>query len=407
MLKMKCSGLFMYLCIACLLFSNVQGQKGLPSKTPTAAVVHTYYPQSEDFRDSLVTRIKTPSGFKVGIAATGLGKPRMMVVSDAGNLYVTRRDQNDVLMLSDTDNDGRFDNLVAVWTMFTDVHGITIHDGYLYLCSSKELKRGKMNPDGTLSDTETLIKDLPDGGQHDNRVISFGPDSMLYISVGSNCNDCKETNGENATIVQVDPAKWTRKIYARGLRNTIGFDWQPQTKEMWGCDNGEDWRGDTMPHEELNRIVDGGDYGWPQVYDKQQVDETREDPLGGTKAAYAKTTVPAVMLFPAHSAPIDFKFLTKATGFPKDYQDDALVCWHGSWNAEPPVGFKVQRIIFKNGQPVGAEDFFSGFLSADGKSRFGRPAGMAISPKSVLYISDDANGVIYSVTPDKSVGFNK
>lgn len=380
---------------------NGFSQKGLPSKEPTTAIVSTNYPQHVDFAESMLSRIIVPAGFKVSIAATGLGKPRMMALSDNGALYITRRDQNDVLMLTDKNGDGRYEDLKTVWAKFTDVHGITIRDGMMYLCSSKELKRAKIKPDGTLADTVTLINDLPDGGQHDNRCIAFGPDGMLYISVGSNCNDCKETNAENATIVQAAPDGSSRKIFARGLRNTIGFDWQPQTKEMWGADNGTDWRGDTIPPEELNKIIEDGNYGWPQVYGRQQVDETREDPQGTTKEAYAKTTQPAVMTFPAHSAPIDFKFLTNASGFPKEYRDDALVCWHGSWNRSKPEGYKVQRIKFENGNPAGVEDFFSGFLSSDGKTRFGRPAGLAVSKKGVVYISDDENGVIYSVSANK------
>lgn len=390
------------LLLTSLIYAPIHAQKGIAPKATTHAEVNTAYPQHEDFKEVMLSRLKVPPGFTISVAATGLGKPRMMAISASGALYITRRDQNDILMLTDTDGDGRYDVMKAVWVKFVDVHGITINNGMLYACSSKELKRATIKADGTLGDTTTLIKDLPEGGQHDNRVIAFGPDGMLYISVGSDCNDCKETNGENATILQVTPDGKSRKIFARGLRNTIGFDWQPQTKEIWGCDNGTDWRGDTIPHEELNRIVQGGDYGWPQVYDKQQVDQTREDPLGTTKEAYAKTTVPAVMLFPAHSAPIDFKFLSTATTFPQAYQSDALVCWHGSWNREHPEGYKVQRIKFANGEPVGAEDFISGFLSADGKTRMGRPAGLAISAKGVLYVSDDENGVIYSVTSNSS-----
>lgn len=386
---------------ALLLLQHSFAQKGLPPKQSTVATVNTYYPKHEDFKESMLARIAVPAGFKANVAATGLGKPRMMAIGSDGALYVTRRDAGDVLMLKDIDGDGRFDDLKTVWGKFTDVHGIAIRDKTIYLCSSKELKKATISADGTLSDTTTVFKDLPDGGQHDNRCLGFGPDNLLYISVGSDCNDCAETNPEHATIVQVSADEKSRKIYARGLRNTIGFDWQPQTKELWGCDNGTDWRGDTIPPEELNKIVEGGNYGWPLIYGKQQVDQTREDPIGTTKEAYAKTTVPAVLTFPAHSAPIDFKFLSNAAGFPNDYKDDALVCWHGSWNAKNPTGYKVQRIKFENGKPTEREDFFSGFLSKDAKTRFGRPAGLAISDKGVIYISDDESGVIYNVSANK------
>lgn len=392
-----------FACFSLAVFSGIKtfAQKGLPPKVSTSANVNTNYPQHIDFKESMVSDLIVPAGFKVNVVATGLGKPRMMAINKNGSLYITRRDQGDVLMLTDTDGDGRFDDLKTVWANFKGVHGIAVRNQTIYLSSSKELKKAAINDDGMLKDTVTVFSDLPEGGQHDNRYLGFGPDELLYISVGSDCNDCSETNPEHATIVQVSADEKSRKIFARGLRNTIGFDWNPQTKEMWGCDNGTDWRGDSIPPEELNRIVAGGNYGWPQVYGKQQVDQTREDPLGTTKEAYAKTTVPAVLTFPAHSAPIDFKFLTKATPFPPDYKDDALVCWHGSWNRKKPEGYKVQRIKFENGKPTGAEDFFAGFLSKDGKTRFGRPAGLAISDKGMVYISDDESGVIYSVSYNK------
>ncbi len=382
-------------------FQSLNAQKGLPSKQPTVAVVHTAYPQHVDFQNSMLLQLKLPAGFKISVAASGLGKPRMMAVSSTGGIYVTRRDQGDVLLLTDKDNDGVFENLQTVWGNFPEVHGITINNGFLYLCSNHDLKRGKIISDGTLSDTSTLINNLPDGGQHDDRTIAFGPDSMLYITVGSDCNDCKETNAEHATVLQVNPKDFTRRIYARGLRNTIGFDWNPQTKEMWGADNGTDWRGDSIPPEEINKIVDGGNYGWPSVFGKQIVDETREDPNGSTKEAFAKTTIPAVLTFPAHSAPIDLKFLYKATAFPGDFITGALVTWHGSWNRLPPIGSKVQRIIFRDGQAVGAEDFLSGFLSADGTTRFGRPAGLAFSNDGNLFVSDDESGNIYKISYSK------
>ncbi|MXV52393.1 glucose dehydrogenase [Pedobacter sp. HMF7647] len=385
--------------IAPLLYAEkIVAQKGLPPGKDVSASVNTSFPEHIDFSESLLKNLKVPQGFKVAIAATSLGKPRMMAISDDGTLYVTRRDAGDILMLKDLDNDGRYETLKTAWGNFADVHGIAIHDGMLYGCSSTHLKRAKINPDGSLTDTVTLLKDLPEGAQHNNRVIAFGADGKLYMTVGSSCNDCGETNPEHATMLVMNANGSDRRIFARGLRNTIGFDWQPQTKQIWGCDNGTDWRGDEIPPEELNQISEGKNYGWPQVFGKQQPDYTREEPPGQSLAEFAKTTEPSVMEFPAHSAPIDFRFMTAAKTFPKDYQDDALVCWHGSWNRKNPEGYKVQRIIFENGRPTKVEDFFSGFLSADGKSRFGRPAGLVFAKNGTLFISDDENGVIYSVT---------
>ncbi|WP_222430918.1 PQQ-dependent sugar dehydrogenase [Mucilaginibacter pallidiroseus] len=380
---------------------NASAQKGLPSETPFTATVNTSYPAHVDFKTAMVNKLTVPAGMKVTVAASGLGKPRIMAINDNGGLYVTRRDVGDVLLLTDEDKDGKFETLKPVWTQFNDVHGITIHDGWLYLVSSKLLKRAKIANDGMLTDTATLLTDLPDGGQHNNRMISFGKDDKLYMTVGSDCNDCGETNKQHATMLVMNADGTGRRIFARGLRNTIGFDWQPQTGEIWGCDNGTDWRGDEIPPEELNKIVDGGDYGWPLVFGKQQVDPTREEPPGSTKAAYAKTTVPSVMEFPAHAAPIDFRFLGDKPGIPTEFKNDAIVAWHGSWNRKNPEGYKVQRIHFVDGKPVSVHDFFSGFLTDGGKSRFGRPAGLLITGKGDIYVSDDENGNIYKLASNK------
>lgn len=373
--------------LCCCILMGANAQKGLPPDRPTSATVNTFYAAHEDFQPSFISRLQVPSGYSVMVAASGLGKPRMMAVGNNNSLYITRRDVGDVLLLQEPDSKGKFTKLNTIVSQFNGVHGITIHEGWLYLCATKKLARGRLNADGTVGKLDTLINDLPDGGQHDNRTIAFGPDGKLYLTVGSDCNDCKETNPEHATILQMNADGSNRTIYARGLRNTLGFDWHPQTGELWGMDHGTDWRGDEIPPEELNKIIKDGDYGWPLVFGQQTPDPTREDPLGTTKAAYAKTTQAAVMMFPAHSAPIDFKF----------YGTDALVTWHGSWNRKNPQGFKVQRIRFENGQPGEVVDFLSGFLSPDGKSRFGRPAGLAIATNGTVFVSDDANGVIYCV----------
>lgn len=399
-MKLNFTSCAILLLAAAGIHGQLYAQKGLPSETPTTATVNTVYPAHLDFKESMVSKLSVPTGFKVSVVASGIGKPRMMAVANDGSLYVTRRDVGDVLLLSDKDNDGKFETLKTVWAQFNDVHGITMHDGWLYLVSSKSLKRGKIKSDGMLSDTATLLADLPDGGQHNNRMINFGKDGKLYMTVGSDCNDCGETNKQHATMLVMNADGSDRRIFARGLRNTIGFDWQPQTGEIWGCDNGTDWRGDEIPPEELNKIVDGGDYGWPLAFGKQVPDPTREEPPGSTKAAYALTTKPSIMEFPAHSAPIDFRFLNY-DGIPSEYKNDAIVAWHGSWNRKNPEGYKIQRIHFVNGQPTTVTDFFWGFLTDGGKSRFGRPAGIIIAKNGSIFVSDDEAGNIYKITASK------
>lgn len=376
---------------------GVQAQRGLPPKEVTRSMSVTKYAQVLEFKPEMVKLLKVPAGWQVTLAASGLGKPRMLYTSPAGNTYVTRRDGGDVLLLEDKNKDGKFDNLITVVSEFKGVHGITMKDNWMYLCNSNEVRRYPVKPDGTLNvyAKETLIKDLPDGGQHPNRTMDFGPDGLLYISVGSLCNDCKESDKETAVILQVDPKNWSRKIYASGLRNTIGFDWNPQTKELWGVDNGGDAKGSEWPPEEVNQIKQGADYGFPYAYGKREVDKSREDPAGNTKEEVVKGTEPSVLELTAHMAPIAFTFFRGAANIPTEWAEDGLVAWHGSWNAETPVGFKVQRIHFENGRAIKAEDFLSGFLQ--GNARFGRPAGITVAKNGTVYISDDASGNIYAV----------
>lgn len=377
----------------------VYAQRGLPPKQGTENAMVTNYPQHLDFLPEMINLLKVPRGWEVKVAASGLGKPRMLFIGSNGELYTTRRDGGDVLKLTDSNGDGKFEEVKTVLYDFKGVHGITIHQGFMYLCNNQQLRRYPLKEDGTLGAMELLIADLPNGGQHPNRTIAFGPDGMLYITVGTMCNDCKESDKEAATILQVDPKTWARKIFASGLRNTIGFDFHPVSGEIWGLDNGGDGKGNSWPPEEVNHIIQGGHYGYPFAYGKQQVDQSREDPAGDIKESVVATTVPSILELTAHMAPIDFKFFKDQTNIPADYRGDALVAWHGSWNAKKPVGFKVQRIRFESGKAVGAEDFLTGFLQ--GNNRFGRPAGIAISQLGVIYISDDANGVIYAINKIK------
>lgn len=378
------------LCISILLLgSPAVAQKGIPPKEITEKTTITNYPGHLEYSTTLAAGLNVPKGWRLEAAASGLGKPRMLLSGTSGQLYVTRRDAGDVLMLQDRDGDGIFEDMVRV-ADFPGVHGIASRDGMLYLCNNNKVLRYAIAPDGTLAKVaDTLIKDLPSGGQHANRTMDFGPDGKLYISVGSVCNDCKESDKETAAMLQVDPVTWKRTLYASGLRNTIGFDWHPKTGEMWGIDNGGDTKGEDWPPEELNKIVMGGNYGFPFAYGNRVVDKSREDPVGNTKEGWAKNTQPAVMEFAAHSAPIAFAFFQEG-----QLKGNALVCWHGSWNRLKPSGYKVELIKFDSkGKPFGSEDFLSGFLT--GEKRFGRPAGIAITPKGHVYISDDANGIIY------------
>src|SRR5690554_5011612 len=179
---------------------------------------HVVKPATVDATEERTNNLEVPEGFTIQKFAEDLGNPRMIAISENGDVYVTRRKQGDVLLLKDSNQDGKAELIDTVLTK-EGAHGITIHEDKLYLVTVKEVFSADLNEYGTLSEPELLIDDLPDGGQHPNRTIAFGPDNKMYISVGSTCNACGETNDENATILQANADGSDRKVFAEGLRN--------------------------------------------------------------------------------------------------------------------------------------------------------------------------------------------
>ncbi|NMG08278.1 sorbosone dehydrogenase family protein [Brasilonema sp. UFV-L1] len=355
-------------------------------------------PQRLEFDESLLQQLKIPEGFRITVFAKDLGNPRNLAVGSDGTVYVTRREQGDVLALRDRNGDGRADQTVTVAKDVPYVNGITIYKNRLYYVTDTKLYATDLERDGKVGRPEVLINNIPDAGQHPNRTIGFGPDGMLYLSVGSTCNACDEPNEEHATLLQAQPDGKNRKIYARGLRNTIGFAWHPETKELWGMDHGSDWRGDQQPPEELNLIQQERHYGWPFCWGDRRPDlYLPANPDGMTKQEFCSKTEPPVLTYTAHSAPLDLLFYT-ASQFPQEYRNDAFVTMRGSWNRKPPAGYKLVRVRYQNGKPVAFEDFITGFLNAEGTAQFGRPVGLAIAPDGSLLFTDDTNGVIYRVS---------
>jgi len=355
-------------------------------------------PAKRPFSDALAKSLAVPAGFEVSVFASGLGAPRMLAVGDDGTVYVTRRDSGDVLALRDGDGDGRADGAPRkVVSSLPQVHGIHVQGSRLYLATVKEVFVTDLRPDGSAADPRMIIGDLPDGGQHPNRTLAVGPDGMLYVSIGSDCNACVETNDEHATILRAKPDGSERGVFARGLRNTVGWGWHPETHELWGMDQGSDWRGNDAPPEELNMIQGGAHYGWPFCYGDKVVDRLlASDPQGSTKEDLCPRTAGAVLSYQAHSAPIQLAFYA-GSQFPAEYRSDAFVAMRGSWNREPPTGYKVVRVHFQSGKPVRFSDFLSGFLSADRQSYSARLAGVAVARDGAVLVSDDTNGAIYRV----------
>ncbi len=371
--------------------------QGLANPLDGHAVITTTLPFNEDF----LQRLNLPDGFEINIFAQGLGNARWMAVAPDGTVFLTRRAEGDVIALLDQDGNGEAD-MPQVRVVASDlpfVHGITFNGNQVYLVTETDIYVADWTGGAGLSALRTVVSDLPGGGQHPNRTLAVGPDGMLYVTVGSTCNACDEPNPENATLLRMDLNGGSRQIFAAGLRNTIGFGWHPVSGELWGMDHGSDWRGDNQPPEELNRLEADASYGWPFCFGDQQPDLyiPAPPPGGSGRAAYCQRTVAPVLEYTAHSAPIGMVFYT-ADQFPQDYRNDAFIAMRGSWNRNPPSGYKVVRLLFDEaGQPTGFEDFLTGFLIEEQVANFGRVAGLAVAADGSLLIAEDQNGIIYRV----------
>lgn len=357
---------------------------------------HVFKPAKVEPSAERVASLKVPAGFTIKPFATGLGNARILAVSPAGDIYVSRRDQGDVLLIKDRNSDGVPDAAPSTVINRAGAHGLAIADGKLYLATVKEIFVGTIQPDGSIGPLKMLVGDLPDSGQHPNRTIEVGPDKMLYVSVGSTCNACNESSPESATMLRLPLDASSRTIFASGLRNTIGYDWNPTTGELWGLDHGIDFLGDEIQPEELNRIRFGKRYGWPHVFGAGDLNP-QSTPVGEiSKEQWRAMSEPMVLGYAAHAAPMQFRFYTGGQ-FPAEYQGDAFATLRGSWNRAKASGYEIVRVRFKDGEAKSIEPFVTGFLSDGGRTHFARPVGLVMAKDGALLMADDANGVIYRV----------
>jgi len=390
---MRHISIFGLLLAASLLGGPAKGQQG--DGTNVGWSVHVFKPAKVEATPERLAQIQAPPGFKVTLFAHGLKNARIIAVAPNGDIYVSRRDQGDVVLLK-MNAKGEEEGSPLIVANRSGAHGLAIRDGKLYLATVKQLFVADIKPDGRLGPLTLLIKDLADAGQHADRTIAFGPDGQLYISVGATCNACNEDNPENATMLRATPDGKTRRIFATGLRNTIGFDWNPATGELWGLDNGIDFLGDDSQPEELNKIEFGKQYGWPHIYGAGDVNPQSTPPGGVSKEEWKARSTPQVLGYTAHAAPMQLVFY-KAHAFPAEYVGDAFATMRGSWNRAKASGYEIVRIHFVNGQAQSFQPFVHGFLTDGGTTHIARPMGLAVANDGSLLMADDANGGIFRV----------
>ena len=342
--------------------------------------------------------INVPEGFEVEVVGRDLGNIRILA-THGGHVYATRRTEADVIRLDDADGDGTYEGFTVVAAR-PGMHGLTFHDDTAYLVTVKEVYTAPVEDDGSFGTLTRIIADLPDGGQHPNRTIAVGPDDMLYITVGSTCNACAETNPESATIVRAKLDGTSRTIFATGLRNTIGFGWEPTSGTLYGPDHGIDWLGDNEQQEEWNRIEMGKQYGWPYVYDFSRLNPQDNPPEGITLEQWAEMSEEPVLGYTAHAAPMQMTFYT-GTAFPEEYRGDAFIAMRGSWNRRPPSGYEISRVDFSDGEPVTWDHFAEGFLIEGEDGGYGflaRLTGLTETEDGALLLGDDFNGILYRIS---------
>jgi glucose/arabinose dehydrogenase len=382
--------------------------------------------------DEAARRIQVPAGFEIRIYAQNLnGKPRMMAFGPDGMLYITLMNAGQVARLPDRNGDGLSDGVEVVASNLYLPHGLEWRSGWLYVAESgKVVRLQDRDANGSLEVRETITSNIPADGGHNSRTLHFGPDGKLYVSAGSSCNVCVESDKRRATIMRFnpdgsipadnlfanDPDPTRRPVWAEGLRNSVDFLWTPAGK-LWANHNGSDGitdsQGlpDTRPPEEIVINVERGKhYGWPFCYTPSTgvtpagTKEVRDSRINfAPPISSCDQVVPAVFTDPAHSAPLG---MTQGTvgRLPSGFNDDLFVAYHGSWNTNDPANYrdcKVQQIVVENGLPVRSQTFATGWRPPNTKcgaaETWGRPADVRLGIDGAMYISDDKGNRVYRV----------
>ena len=338
-----------------------------------------------------VETIRLPAGFTIEVVGR-VPNARAMTWGAAGTLFVGTATAGKVYALTLPPPGTKGEAVVNVIASgLREPAGVAFRDGALYVSAVSRILR--------FDDVERRLADppkpvviserFPTDGHHGRKFIAFGPDGKLYVPVGVPCNVCEPDPDRYGVVMRMNPDGTGAEVYARGLRNTVGFDWDPRTNELWFTDNGRDWLGDDSPPDTLNHAPRPGlRFGFPYCHGG-----TLPDPEFGRLRSCSEFRPPAQNLGP-HVASLGMRFYN-GTQFPATYRNRVFIAEHGSWNRSRKIGYRVTMVTLEGNNAVRYETFAEGWLQGD--RAWGRPADVLVAPDGSLMVSDDEAGAIYRV----------
>ncbi len=343
--------------------------------------------------DPRLKQIELPQGFRIRVYAEGVTGARSLSLGSGGTLFVGTQfgGRGRVYALRDEDGDHRAERVVTLASDLTTPNGVAFRDGDLYVAEISRILRYP-GIEARLDDPpppEIVNDAFPTDRAHGWKFIRFGPDGMLYVPVGAPCNICLSAD-PFASIGRLDPSTGDFEVVARGVRNSVGFDWHPETGEMWFTENGRDWMGDDEPPDELNRVSAAGQhFGYPYCHGAAIA-----DPEFGARRNCSEFAAP-VRELGAHVAALGMRFYT-GDMFPQEYRNQVFIAEHGSWNRSSKIGYRITLVRLDAGGAAGYEPFAEGWLQ--GESNWGRPVDLLVMPDGSLLVSDDGAGLIYRIS---------
>ena len=355
-----------------------------PRFTAPRKDIKQYLPVGSDLSYPLTI----PRGFRMGVFADLKGGlPRVLALDPKGVLVISVTNKGKIMALPDEDGDGASNKQIDILTNLDEPHGIIFDGGYLYVAETGRVSRFIYNPTNFSASSREILFSLPSGGQHSTRTIKIRG-GALYTSVGSSCDVCIEEEPFRAAILVSALDGANLKVFAKGLRNTVFFDFDSEGR-IWGADMGRDFLGDSFPPDEINLIEEGKDYGWPYCYG-DRVRDSKFKP--GEESVYCSGTIAPKFNLPAHVAPLGITFIDSAS-LPSSDKGNILVSLHGSWNSTTAVGYKVVKLTTFGGDILGSENFIAGWQL--GQETLGRPVDLIFDSDGNLFVSDDHAGLIY------------